>query len=159
MHLLLVSVQAHTSENETSCNKILHTSFSLSFHTYFLVQRPMTQETPKANAFNYYIFQRLTGIVAIESEYLFSVSVKRLDATQFRGRSRSFSLGGSKLWFGKDCWTFLWQITSQRDDHVFLNLWTLVAVGAGKTALRTGRTVHRSVPKNNYNLEYPWNLV
>ena len=106
MHLLLVSVQAHTSENETSCNKILHTSFSLSFHTYFLVQRSMTQATTKANAFNYYIFQRLTFIVAIESEYLFSVSVKRLDATQFRGRSRSFSLGGSKLWFGKDCWTF-----------------------------------------------------
>ena len=92
MHLLLVSVQAHTSENETSWNKILHTSFSLSFHTYFLVERRMTRETPKASAFNYYIFQRLTGVVAIESEYLFSFSVKHLDATQFRG-DRSRSLG------------------------------------------------------------------
>ena len=95
MHLLLVSVQAHTSENETSWNKILHTSFSLSFHTYFLVERRMTRETPKASAFNYYILQRLTGVVAIESEYLFSFSVKHLDATQFRGDgSRSFPLGG-----------------------------------------------------------------
>ena len=94
-------------------------------------------------------------------EYLFSFSVKRLDATQFRGGSRNFSPGGSKLWFGKDCWTFWWQITSQRGDHVFkfLNLWTPVAVGAGNTALRTGRTDHRRVPKNNYILEYPWNLV
>lgn len=103
MHLLLVSVQAHTSENETSWNKILHASFSLSFHTYFLVERRMTRETPKASAFNYYIFQRLMGVVAIESEYLFSFSVKHLDATQFRGGSRNFSPGGSKLWFGKDC--------------------------------------------------------
>ena len=159
MHLLLVSVQAHTSENETSWNKILHASFSLSFHTYFLVERRMTRETPKASAFNYYIFQHLTGVVAIESEHLFSFSVKRLDATQFRGGSRNFSPGGSKLWFGKDCWTFWWQITSQRGDHVFLNLWTPVAIGAGNTALRTGRTDHRRVPKNNYILEYPWNLV
>ena len=29
---------------------------------------------------------------------------------------------GSKLWFKRDCWTFLWQITSHRDDHGFLNL-------------------------------------
>ena len=95
MHLLLSSVQAHTSENETSWNKILHTSFSLSFHNYFLVQRRMTRETPKASAFNYYIFQRLKGVVAIESEYLFSFSVKHLDATQFRGDgSRSFPWGG-----------------------------------------------------------------
>ena len=95
MHLLLVSVQAHTSENETSWNKILHTSFSLSFHNYFLVQRRMTRETPKASAFNYYIFQRLKGVVAIESEYLFSFSVKHLDATQFRGDgSRNFPWGG-----------------------------------------------------------------
>ena len=93
MHLLLSSVQAHTSENETSWNKILHASFSLSFQTYFLVERCMTRETPKASAFNYYIFQRLTGVVAIESEYLLSFSVKRLDAAQFRGGSRSFSLG------------------------------------------------------------------
>ena len=82
-------------------NKILHASFSLSFHTYFLVERRMTQETPKASAFNYYIFQRLMGVVAIESEYLFSFSVEHLDATQFRGGSRNFSPGGSKLWFGK----------------------------------------------------------
>ena len=65
----------------------------------------MTRETPKASAFNYYIFQRLKGVVAIESEYLFSFSVKHLDATQFRGDgSRSFPWGGgggSKLWFGK----------------------------------------------------------
>ena len=134
-------------------------TFSLSFHRYFLVERRMTRETPKASAFNYYIFQRLTGVVAIESEYLFSFSVKHLDATQFRGGSRNFSPGGSKLWFGKDCWTFWWQITSQRGDHVFLNLWMPVAVGAGNTALRTGRTDHRRVPKNNYILEYPWNLV
>ena len=38
--------------------------------------------------------------------------------------SRNFFIGwGSKLWFKRDCWTFLWQITSHRDDHVFLNLW------------------------------------
>ena len=153
MHLLLVSVQAHTSENETSWNKILHASFSLSFHTYFLVERRMTRETPKASAFNYYIFQRLMGVVAIESEYLFSFSVKHLDATQFRGGSRNFSPGGSKLWFGKDCWTFWWQITSQRGDHVFLNLWTPVAVGAGNTALRTGRTDHRRAPQKQL---HPW---
>ena len=29
-----------------------------------------------------------------------------------RGGSRNFLLGGSKLWFRKDCWTFLRQITS-----------------------------------------------
>ena len=57
MHLLLVSVQAHTSENETSWNKILHASFSLSFHRYFLVERRMTRETPKASAFNDYIWK------------------------------------------------------------------------------------------------------
>ena len=161
MHLLLSSVQAHTSENETSWNKILHASLSLSFHNYFLVQRRMTRETPKASAFNYYIFQRLKGVVAIESEYLFSFSVKHLDATQFRGDgSRNFPWGGgSKLWFGKYCWTFLWQVTSQRDDHVFLNLWTPVAVDEGNTALRTWRTYHRGLPKNNYILEHPWNLV
>ena len=159
MHLLLSSVQAHTSENETSWNKILHTSFSLSFHNYFLVQRRMTRETPKASAFNCYIFKRLTGVVAIESEYLFSFSVKRLDATQFRGWSGKFLFWGSKLWFRKDCWTFWWQITSQRDDNVFLNLWTPVAVDEGNTALRTWRTYHRGLPKNNYILEHPWNLV
>ena len=42
---------------------------------------------------------------------------------------------------------------------LFLNLWTPVAVGAGNTALRTGRTDHSGVPKNNYILEYPWNFV
>ena len=153
MHLLLVSVQAHTSENETSWNKILHASFSLSFHRYFLVERRMTRETPKASAFNDYIFY------TIESEYLFSFSVKHLDATQFRGRSGKFSFWGSKLLFRKGCWTFLWQITSQRDGQVFLNLWTPVAVDEGNTALRTWRTYHRGVPKNNYILEYPWNFV
>ena len=153
MHLLLVSVQAHTSENETSWNKILHASFSLSFHRYFLVERRMTRETPKASAFNDYIFY------TIASEYLFSFSVKHLDATQFRGRSGKFSFWGSKLLFRKGCWTFLWQITSQRDGQVFLNLWTPVAVDEGNTALRTWRTYHRGVPKNNYILEYPWNFV
>ena len=153
MHLLLVSVQAHTSENETSWNKILHASFSLSFHRYFLVERRMTRETPKASAFNDYIFY------TIESEYLFSFSVKHLDATQFRGRSGKFSFWGSKLLFRKGCWTFLWQITSQRDGQVFLNLWTPVTVDEGNTALRTWRTYHRGVPKNNYILEYPWNFV
>ena len=39
-----------------------------------------------------------------------------------RGRSRNVWLGGSKLWFRKDCWTFLWQITSNRYDHI---LWYL----------------------------------
>ena len=29
----------------------------------------------------------------------------------------TFDWGGSKLWFRKDCWTFLWQITSNRYDH------------------------------------------
>ena len=28
------------------------------------------------------------------------------------GLIQDFWLGGSKLWFRKDCWTFLWQITS-----------------------------------------------
>ena len=32
--------------------------------------------------------------------------------TQNRGGSRNFWLGGSKLWFRKDCWTLLRQITS-----------------------------------------------
>ena len=36
-----------------------------------------------------------------------------------------------------------------RDDYVFLNQWKLVAVGVGITA----------VPKDNYIIEYPWNLV
>ena len=40
------------------------------------------------------------------------------------------------LWFRRDNWTFLWHITSHRTDHVFLNLWGLVAVGEGNTALR-----------------------
>ena len=150
MHLLLSSVQAHTSENETSWNKILHTSFSLSFHNYFLVQRRMTQETPKASAFNYYIFQRLTGVVAIESEYLFSFSVKHLDATQFRGGSRIFSPGGIQTLVQKGLLCFLWQIISHRDNHVFINLWTPVAVGAGNTALRAEANRIRRVPKNNY---------
>ena len=39
-----------------------------------------------------------------------------------RGGSRNVWLGGSKLWFRKDCWTFLWQITSNRYDHI---LWYL----------------------------------
>ena len=84
----------------------------------------MTRETPKASAFNYYIFQRLTGVVAIESEYLFSFSVKRLDATQFRGGSRNFSPGGGGIQtlVQKGLLNLLWQITSQRDNHVFLNL-------------------------------------
>ena len=76
MHLLLSSVQVHNSENETSWNKILHTSFSLPFHNYFLVQRRMTQDTPKASAFNYYIFQRLTGVVAIAGIYIVCLPLK-----------------------------------------------------------------------------------
>ena len=48
-------------------------------------------------------------------------------------------IGGSKVWFRQDCWTFLWQITSHKDDHVFLNLWTPVAVGAGNTILLCSR--------------------
>ena len=44
--------------------------------------------------------------------------------------------GGGGVWFRKACWTFLWQITSHRDDHVFLNLWTPVGIGAASTALR-----------------------
>ena len=134
-------------------------TFSLSFHTYFLVHRRMTQETPKASAFNCYIFKRLTGVVAIESEYLFSFSVKRLDATQFRGWSGKFLFWGSKLWFRKDCWTFWWQITSQRDDNVFLNLWTPVAVGAGKTALRAEANRSEEGTQKRLHFEYPWNLV
>ena len=35
-----------------------------------------------------------------------------------RGESRNFWLGGSKLWFWKDCWTFLLQITSNRYNHI-----------------------------------------
>ena len=35
-----------------------------------------------------------------------------------RGGSRNFWLGGSRLWFRKDCRTFLWQITSNRYDHI-----------------------------------------
>ena len=35
-----------------------------------------------------------------------------------RGGSRNFLLGESKLWFRKDCWTFLWQMTFNRDNHV-----------------------------------------
>ena len=150
MHLLLVSVQAHTSENETSWNKILHASLSLSFHTYFLVERRMTRETPKASAFNCYIFQRLTGVVAIESEYLFSFSVKHLDATQFRGGSRIFSPGAIQTLVQKGLLYFLWQIISHRDNHVFINPWTPVAVGAGNTALRAEANRIRRVPKNNY---------
>ena len=49
-------------------------------------------------------------------------------------------IGGSKVWFRQDCWTFLWQITSHNsDDHVFLNLWTSVAIGAGNTILLCSR--------------------
>ena len=47
-----------------------------------------------------------------------------------------FYWGWTKLWFRRDCWTFLWHITSHRTDHVFLNLWGPVAVGEGNTALR-----------------------
>ena len=36
----------------------------------------------------------------------------RLDGTKVRGGSRNFWLRGSKLWFKKDCWTLLRQITS-----------------------------------------------
>ena len=42
--------------------------------------------------------------------------------------------GGSKRWVRKDFWFFLWQITSY--NHAILNLWTPVALHAGKTALR-----------------------
>ena len=44
--------------------------------------------------------------------------------------------GEGGVWFRKACCTFLWQITSHRDDHVFLNLWTPVDIGAASTALR-----------------------
>ena len=42
--------------------------------------------------------------------------------SDFQGRIQEFLIGGrggggSKLWFRKDCWTFLCQITSHRDDH------------------------------------------
>ena len=59
-------------------------------------------------------------------------------ALPLQGRIQKFLMGGgggggggrSKLWFTKDRWTFLWQITSHTDGHVFLKLWTPVAGGA-----------------------------
>ena len=51
-----------------------------------------------------------------------------------------FGGGGGKLWFRRDCWTFLWQIIPHRDNHVFFNLWKVSAVGAGNTALRADAT-------------------
>ena len=47
-----------------------------------------------------------------------------------------FYWGVDQALFRRDCWTFLWHITSHRADHVFLNLWRPGAVGEGNTALR-----------------------
>ena len=65
----------------------------------------------------------------------------------------------SKLWVRTVCWTFLCQITSHRDDHLFLNLWTPVTIGAGNTALQGEATDHRRIPQNNYIFKCPWNSV
>ena len=46
-------------------------------------------------------------------------------------RIQEFLLGGSKLWFRKDCWTFLRQITSHRDPHVVSSH----SVNAGRSPL------------------------
>ena len=61
----------------------------------------------------------------------------------------------------KDRWTFLWQITSHRDGHVFLNLWTPVAVGAGNTALRAEAniSVEGNQKQSHFLLSLEFSLV
>ena len=81
-----------------------------------------------------------TGLITIERFH--PLSCGRFQEFLFGG-------GGSILWFRKDRWTCLWQITSHRDDHMFPNLSKLVAVGAGNTALWAEARYHRRVPKNN----------
>ena len=66
-----------------------------------------------------------------------------------RDRSRNFWLGGVQALVQKGLLNFLWQITSHGDNHVFLNLWTLVAVGAGNTVLRAEANRSQEAPKNN----------
>ena len=67
--------------------------------------------------------------------------------------------GGSKLWFGKGCWTVLWQITSPHTP-------TPVAVARYNSLApcrvllcEQRRTDHSRVPKKNYIFKYPRNLV
>ena len=54
------------------------------------------------------------------------------------GRILEFLIGGPNFGSERTAELFLWQIiiTSHRDDHSFLNLWTPVIVGAGNTALQ-----------------------
>ena len=57
-----------------------------------------------------------------------------------RGGSRNFLFGegggGGNFSSERDFELFLWQITSHKDNHVFLNQWTPVEVVAGKAVLR-----------------------
>ena len=84
---------------------------------------------------------------------------------QCQGRIQEFFIaggGGGSPNFGSERTVELFcgnEITSHRDDHVFLNLWAPVAVSAGNTALWAEANDQRRVPKNNYIFEYPWNLV
>ena len=77
-----------------------------------------------------------TGLITIERFH--PLSCGRFQEFLFGG-------GGSILWFRKDRWTCLWQITSHRDDHMFLNLWTPVASGEGNTALQQRQREHGRV--------------
>ena len=87
----------------------------------------------------------------------------RIRSHDIGGGSRNFWLGGTKLWFGKDCWTFLWQITSPL--HLPHHLPPVaVARYNSLSPYRVllcvqRRTDHRRVPKNNYIFEHPWNLL
>ena len=87
-------------------------------------------------------------------------------ATTKRNRviSRKFWLGrgGTNSSSERTVESFLWQITSHKDNHVFLNQWTPVAVGAGTTVLRADVTDHTRVPPSPQNCifsEYPCNLA
>ena len=77
---------------------------------------------------------------------------------RYRGASRNFLFrrggggrGESKLLFRKDCWTFLWQIASHRDDHVFSQYVNAGHHWRGEILLcvlcKQRRTDHRRVPK------------
>ena len=130
-------------------------TFSLSFHTYFLVHRRMTQETPKASAFNCYIFKRLTGVVAIESEYLFSFSVKRLDATQFRGWSGKFYSGDPNFGSERTVELFGGKSLLKETTTCFSICERRSPLARERLLCEQRRTDQRRVPKNDYISNIP----
>jgi len=78
-------------------------------------------------------------------------SLKEQSSTNiYRGQIQEVLIGwdlGVQTLVQKRLLNVLWQTTSHRDDHVFLNLWTSVAVAREMVFCKQMRTDHRRVPK------------